>query len=83
MYSRAISFVTTQFRANQLFDFFLCGLKCYQLHNQLPNVFFVLAIAIQLHLDLMCVRWPVLHSLILMLKCPLVFGDMADSPSGP
>jgi len=29
------------------------------------------------------VCWPLLHSLLVMLNCPLVLGDMADSPSGP
>ena len=28
-------------------------------------------------------RWPLLHSMLVMLNCPLVLGNMADSPSGP
>ena len=36
-------------------------------------------------LELTCVRWPLLHQLLLMLNCPLVLGDrdMTDSPPGP
>ena len=34
MHSAAISFVTTLFRAHQLFDYFLCSL---QLHVKVPN----------------------------------------------
>jgi len=40
-------------------------------------------IAIQLNLELTCVRWPLLELLLVMLNCPLVLGDMTDSPSGP
>ena len=83
MRSGAISFVTTLFRAHQLFDYFLCSLQWLQLHVKLPNAFFVRTIAIQLHLELTCVRWPLLHSMLVMLNCPLVLGNMADSPSGP
>ena len=52
-------------------------MSSYQTH------FFVRTIAIQLHLELKCVHWPLLHSLLVMLNCPLVLGNMADSPSGP
>lgn len=83
MRSGAISFVTTLFRAHQLFDYFLCSLQWLQLHVKLPNAFFVRTIAIQLHLEPTCVRWPLLHSMLVMLNCPLVLGNMADSPSGP
>ena len=83
MRSGAISFVTTLFRAHQLFDYFLCSLQWLQLHVKLPNAFFVRTIAIQLHLELTCVGWPLLHSMLVMLNCPLVLGNMADSPSGP
>ena len=37
MHSGAISFVTTLFRAHQLFNYFLCSLQWRQLHVKLPN----------------------------------------------
>ena len=37
MHSGAISFVTTLFRAHQLFDYFLCSLQWRQLHVKLLN----------------------------------------------
>ena len=83
MHSGAIAFEMTLFRAQNLFDYFLCSLQWRQLHVKLPNAFSVWMIAIQLHLALTCVCWPLLHRLLLMLNCPLILGDMADSPSSP
>ena len=37
MHSAAISFVTTLFRAHQLFDYFLCSLQWRQLHVKVPK----------------------------------------------
>ena len=80
MHSGAIFFVTTLFRAHHysttsyvVSSDVSCMLSC--------RIFWT--IAIQLNLELTCVRWPLLHWLPVMLNCLLVLGDMADSPSGP